>query len=549
MATFPSLTISYDTFKSTIEGFSKRAEEIITSNVSSEGDLIRFNSESKEWLTECLRFIKDSFSEPNNSFVRGFIAGPDGFSIPGNFKRPWQDETNLERHKMTNRRNNLIVNLNLVGACDLIRPKALNNELRASYSIRQKSDYILQKLYDLNDIYYYPISILAEANGLVLRTKTEAFELGKRLEGKGLINTIGGAGSEISGKITLDGSIYVEENLLKHSEKPVENTNEFEAGLIDENYRLSDLTVSNVFFESRLSELANRLTVSSQFLSEAQFVKEEIERLRNIYLKPAKMTVDSAWKITREFNFDKYTGYAYDTLRSGHNPTVMSIVKAADSEYQSVFADQPDLVSHMRNKGTIENSVVVALKAGAGYLLYDKFLSEKLEQQESTTVPKELIVSDVREFARVKDFPLPSSPDQMRDISEASFKECLGELFGDQTAKDWGGEMCDYYTAHAHFGERQISCAFLLKGKADFSPMKLTHLGKNRDQINRLAKVEADVIIVQHSHDITPEVRETLKAFALLESKRWYCFIDGRDSLRILLAYNLFDKTIKKTTT
>jgi hypothetical protein len=216
MAMFPSLTISYENFKSTLEAFSKKAEEIITSNVSSESDLLRFNSESRGWLTECLKFIGDSFSEPNNSFVRAFIAGPDGFSIPGNFKRPWQDEINLERHKMRNRRMNLIINLNLVGACDLIRPKALNRELRALYSIRQKSDFILQKLYDLNDDYYYPISVLAAANGLVLRTTTEAFELGKRLEEMSLINTIGGAGAEISGKITIEVSLQPTPSLVWH---------------------------------------------------------------------------------------------------------------------------------------------------------------------------------------------------------------------------------------------------------------------------------------------------------------------------------------------
>jgi hypothetical protein len=41
--------------------------------------------------------------------------------------------------------------------------------------------------------------------------------------------------------------------------------------------------------------------------------------------------------------------------------------------------------------------------------------------------------------------------------------------------------------------------------------MGLNHLGKNNDQIVRLSREPADVLIVQHSHEILPAVRETLE--------------------------------------
>ncbi len=73
--------------------------------------------------------------------------------------------------------------------------------------------------------------------------------------------------------------------------------------------------------------------------------------------------------------------------------------------------------------------------------------------------------------------------------------------------------------------------------------MGLNHLGKNNDQIVRLSHEPAEVLFVQHSHEIMSPVRETLRAFCVQPSNpRRYCLIDGRDSLRLLVAYGLLDK-------
>jgi hypothetical protein len=52
----------------------------------------------------------------------------------------------------------------------------------------------------------------------------------------------------------------------------------------------------------------------------------------------------------------------------------------------------------------------------------------------------------------------------------------------------------------------------------------------------------ANVLVIQHCHDILPAVIETLKIFATQPSNpRHYCVIDGRESLRMLEAFNLVD--------
>ncbi len=157
----------------------------------------------------------------------------------------------------------------------------------------------------------------------------------------------------------------------------------------------------------------------------------------------------------------------------------------------------------------------------------------------------ENFVEDFDEFAKVKDIPNPKDVEPMRRVSEKAFKKCLRELLGDSLSPDWGGERSDYYTAHLHLNRVRKTAAFLLKGPAVFRPMNLRHLGKNNDQIVRLSHEPAQVLIIQHCHDILPPVRDTLRAFAVQPSNaRRYCLIDGRDSLRLLNAYGLYEKAV-----
>jgi hypothetical protein len=76
--------------------------------------------------------------------------------------------------------------------------------------------------------------------------------------------------------------------------------------------------------------------------------------------------------------------------------------------------------------------------------------------------------------------------------------------------------------------------------------MGLNHLGKNNDQIYRLAQEPAQLLVVQHCHDILPPVRATLREFAVSPgATRRYCLIDGRDSLRLLAAYDKLNRALE----
>jgi hypothetical protein len=158
----------------------------------------------------------------------------------------------------------------------------------------------------------------------------------------------------------------------------------------------------------------------------------------------------------------------------------------------------------------------------------------------------EIFPEDIDEFANVKKHAIPDDISPMRRVSEAAFKRCLAEILGDSPSKDWGGETSDHFTAHLRLGGRPTTAAFLLKGPSRFAPMGLNHLGKNNNQIVRLAHEPAEILVVQHCHDITADVRATLRAFAVRPgAARRYCCIDGRESLRLLTAYDKLEQALE----
>jgi len=158
----------------------------------------------------------------------------------------------------------------------------------------------------------------------------------------------------------------------------------------------------------------------------------------------------------------------------------------------------------------------------------------------------ENFIEDFDEFGRVASEPTPADFSVMSRISEAAFKQCLAEILGDSVTRDWGGERSDHFSAHLHLQGKRVTAAFLLKGPARFRRMTLNSLGKQNDQIYRLAQEPAEVLVVQHCHDITTPVRATLRAFAVQPCRvRRYCLIDGRDSLRLLTAYGKVERALQ----
>ncbi|MFH2064743.1 MAG: hypothetical protein ABIK15_06070 [Pseudomonadota bacterium] len=155
----------------------------------------------------------------------------------------------------------------------------------------------------------------------------------------------------------------------------------------------------------------------------------------------------------------------------------------------------------------------------------------------------EIHPSEIDQFSLIRDQynAEKKSPDIsiLRSIPENSIKRAIAEIVHEgNIPNDWGGEKSDLFTSNVSVDGRMMSTAFLLKGPAKFTPMKMTHLGKNGDQIERLFTEPADLLILQHCHQVTNPVRGTMRAFASrIHDLRYFSILDGYDTIRLMKAY------------
>lgn len=127
----------------------------------------------------------------------------------------------------------------------------------------------------------------------------------------------------------------------------------------------------------------------------------------------------------------------------------------------------------------------------------------------------------------------------LRNISEHDIKTAFSEIIGEPSVpKDWGGERSDLFSDMVQKDGKRISTAFIFKGPGSFKPMTMDVLGKNGDQIYRLFTEPAQLLILQHCHEITVPVKAHMQAFAQrFHDLRMFCTINGYETLQILKAY------------
>lgn len=126
--------------------------------------------------------------------------------------------------------------------------------------------------------------------------------------------------------------------------------------------------------------------------------------------------------------------------------------------------------------------------------------------------------------------------DVLKLIPEKKIKQAFAEIISEsEVPNDWGGEQFDLWSTVIAVEGQRLRTAIAFKGPARFRPMTIASLGKNGDQIDRLAQTAADLMVVQHCHTITAPVVNMLKAYAsnFRDPKR-YMLIDGFDTIRIL---------------
>jgi hypothetical protein len=156
----------------------------------------------------------------------------------------------------------------------------------------------------------------------------------------------------------------------------------------------------------------------------------------------------------------------------------------------------------------------------------------------------EVFVDSIDNFSAVETVAPPSLKQLgvLRDLSEEAIKVAFAEIIGEpDIPKDWGGERSDLYTTYVRLDGQRVSTAFAFKGPAGgskFREMQVADLGKNGDQIERLCTEPAELLVIQHCHNIGSAVRNTVRAFCnQVGRQRRYCLVPGSDTFRVLRAY------------
>ena len=126
-------------------------------------------------------------------------------------------------------------------------------------------------------------------------------------------------------------------------------------------------------------------------------------------------------------------------------------------------------------------------------------------------------------------------------VPEKEVKHAFADLIGESyIPKDWGGERSDLYTSRVFARGQQVSAAWLFKGPGHPRAMDVKALGKNGDQIDRLFTEPAELLVLQHCHQIMPSVVSMMAAYAHdARHPRTYMIIDGSDTGRILRSLRL----------
>jgi len=189
------------------------------------------------------------------------------------------------------------------------------------------------------------------------------------------------------------------------------------------------------------------------------------------------------------------------------------------------------------------DSRIVAHPYVIASLVLNHFVSESIDHPLYARLMHygQVHASEVDQFSAMTQTSQPprDSFKVLRDVSEAQIKQWFAELvYEDAVPNDWGGEKSDLFTARTRLRGKPITTAFLFKGPGHFQPLTVQGLGKRGNQIVRLFSEPADLLVLQHCHHVTPDIRATMRAFAnQIEQPRFYCVIDGADTVHLLRAY------------
>jgi hypothetical protein len=181
----------------------------------------------------------------------------------------------------------------------------------------------------------------------------------------------------------------------------------------------------------------------------------------------------------------------------------------------------------------------------------EKIRTQNLSRYTDLPIQIRYYVEDIDSFRKVRDVN-PSAvsdlltPNGRFERSEDEIQSAFEKMLAvPMHKKDWGGETNDLYTANMVINGARVDSAFLLKGKGlRKATLEIADCGKNGDQLLRLAKSPARLLVAQFVGDVSEAVIDDLagKVRDLTKQRgeqHHYCIINGQDTARLMRAYGM----------
>lgn len=163
----------------------------------------------------------------------------------------------------------------------------------------------------------------------------------------------------------------------------------------------------------------------------------------------------------------------------------------------------------------------------------------KIPKTRNLAVP--ITIDDIESFKAVKNVPDGLAFVKM---AEKKFKGGVAKILGEKGSfPDWGGESRDLSSTRVRMEGKRRRAAFAFKGPGKAGRLTPGKMGKNGDQIQRLATCPADIFLIQYwaaiDDSVMGQLEQLMCAKAYLEARKvWYGVIDGQDSARLIRAYS-----------
>lgn len=253
-------------FEGELNIFTKQLETLEKTTINSEGELESAKIEYKNIKQGLVNLVRESFSDDLAHEMEQDIRTENGFRIPGT--------GSLAQHKqqfvnsIKEKQSALTYLMEIIKISDpLIIGKDFESE-RSEFTIQQKKEFLLTKLYSLRKTNkYWDTTTILKINQVGLDGYDEPRQLADSLKNEGLIDVIGHS-QGVSAKITTEGKSFFEEYL---------NPRVVSQPLLE----VEKLAIPNFIAISRINELKNLTSNNFDFKKLVKLCEEINDNFEN----------------------------------------------------------------------------------------------------------------------------------------------------------------------------------------------------------------------------------------------------------------------------